>query len=569
MFNMENTEILTQEEVQSAEQNAEQFYDSYESIEGDESVAAEDTQVNVTQNEVQATSTEDQLLTAADKNTASVKTKAKYATQSPKVVRRSQRNKKRRRVDHVSRTLQADYSEDFGYIEGLSEIEQSFNARMTKLEQTFTNMMATQTQQNATLLQNFLKDFEDKITGKVTKLIDDKIDAKTAQLSQQIEKITAELAANKADIQQASQRADDKAKETVAEITAKIDRMSASGDAPAEAMTDIQQRIKAATEQMSSLTTKFDSQERKIEQLEYHSRKLNLVFDGVHLRDRESCKSVIETIIHRNLRLDMRGAIDVAHTLGDRAEGRQLPIIVRFRTVADKQRVLENSHELRRDGIYVRPDYPTTVNTRRNYLAKSLAAAKAIDPQARLFRDRLRFKGKLFSVDNIHEANIGDKNHTVVTPSQVRFYGYNSPFSNFHKSEFTLHDVRYNCVEQALQGNRAYRNRDDATWHQIMAENNPVNMKRLGKRHRPRTPEEESVDRQLMEDAVYAKFNQNQSLKEKLLATQERAFFECNPYDTFYGTGVKMTNKGLDRGHYQGANHMGKILASVRSKLVG
>ena len=70
-----------------------------------------------------------------------------------------------------------------------------------------------------------------------------------------------------------------------------------------------------------------------------------------------------------------------------------------------------------------------------------------------------------------------------------------------------------------------------------------------------------------MEDAVYAKFQQNEHLKRQLLETQQKSFFECNPYDNFYGTGMKMTDPKMARREFRGANHMGAILENVRAKL--
>ena len=573
---MSDTEIHKMTEV-----HEDQFHDSYESLDDSNAASKEcDSQTlnaaEVEQPSLQAAGErrDQQPLSQVKKDNVSVKSKAVSSVSSPKGVRRSQRSRKRRRADHLSRSLQGEYADEISFVEGLSQLEQTFDQRLTKLEQTFCKMMEAQSKQaeeretkNTTLLQNILKDFEAKITSKTTQLIDDKIEGKTAQLSQQIQTLTTDIAKIQQEIQQSNNSIDDKVKETHAELAAKINNMQPTEGATSDFASDIKAKIDTANNRLEELSSTMKSHDRKFEQLEYHSRKLNLVFDGVVLRDRESCKHAIEGIIHRNMRLDMRDAIDVAHTLGDRAEGKLLPIIVRFKSVTDRQRVLENSQHLRREGIYVRPDYPTTVNERRNYLAKSLAAAKSQDPRARLLRDRLQFKGQLYTVENIHEADIGDKNHTIYTPAQVRFYGYNSPFSNFHKASFKLHDVRYNCVEQALQAHRAYRNDDGATWSKIMNENNPVNMKRMGKQHRPTTEQQKTVDRNVMEDAVYAKFHQNPVLKQKLIDTQTRAFLECNPYDAYYSTGLKMTDQRLSKNEFPGANYMGAILERVRAKL--
>lgn len=565
---MAGTEIQNEEQVHEDEQ----FYDSNESVIHEESAKYNsDPGHNNTVTEFPTSQAASAQLINEPSDDVGVKPKQRIGYRSPRIIRRSQRNTKRKRAEHLSRSFQGDYCDELALAEGLSDIEQSFNSRMSKMEQTFEKMMtahakqsADRDAQNSSTLQQFLSEFEGKMTDKITQIIDDKVTEKTAQLSQQVQTLTADLAATKKEMQEAAARLEQNARNITEEMSAKIEDTKPADDATTK---NIQDRINDVSRKVKEINSTMNKHNQQFETLELHSRKLNLVFEGVQLHGRESCQQVIERIIHRNMRLDNRITVDVAHTLGDRVEGKQVPIIARFKSVADKQRVLENSQEVRRDGIYIRPDYPTAMNERRSYLAKSLAAAKMTDPRARLLRDRLQYKGVLYTVENIHEAGIGDKHHTTYTDTQVRFYGYNSPFSNFHRSQFTLHGVNYNCVEQALQAHRAYRNKDDDTWHRIMMEKIPVNMKRLGKPHRPKTVQEEEIDRRVMEDAVYAKFQQNDRLKRQLLDTQTKAFYECNPYDHFYGTGLKMTDPKMTRREFRGANHMGTILESVRTKL--
>ena len=325
--------------------------------------------------------------------------------------------------------------------------------------------------------------------------------------------------------------------------------------------------IDDVTAKLQNLNTAQAAQSRKQEELEFHSRKLNLIFEGVEVREGESCKRVIEHIIHRCMRLDMPPAVDVAHTIGPYITGKSPAIIVRFRSMTDKSRILENSKILKQYGIFVRPDIPLQMAERRSYLAKSLPAARKQDPSARLVRDRLRYLDKLYTTDTIHEANIGDEKHTVYTNSQVRFYGYRSAFSNFYKSPFMFNGTKYICVEQALQSHRAYRNNDKPAWQRIMASTNPVHMKREGKRYAPKTEREATIEKQIVHDAVYQKFTQNDELRQKLLNTGNDKILECNPYDTTYSTGLRIDDERLNSLDYEGSNYMGVVLELVRDKL--
>ena len=72
-------------------------------------------------------------------------------------------------------------------------------------------------------------------------------------------------------------------------------------------------------------------------------------------------------------------------------------------------------------------------------------------------------------------------------------------------------------------------------------------------------PDWESVKLSLMEEIVYAKFSQNEQLKQMLLATKEAVLKEGNTWnDVFWGVSLKTG---------RGENNLGKILMRVREKL--
>ena len=61
-----------------------------------------------------------------------------------------------------------------------------------------------------------------------------------------------------------------------------------------------------------------------------------------------------------------------------------------------------------------------------------------------------------------------------------------------------------------------------------------------------------------MRDILYAKFHQNEDLKQVLLSTEERELREHTPRDKFWGDGGKKGN---------GKNMLGKLLMAVRTEL--
>ena len=304
-----------------------------------------------------------------------------------------------------------------------------------------------------------------------------------------------------------------------------------------------------------------------IERVELHGRKLNLTFDGIDFSEGENCKEIVTNIIRSNLQLNI-DPVDVAHRkYVARENDNAAPIVARFKTLNDKIRVLENCSKLKDTGIYVNPDYPRSYQERRSALFKELRHAKEADPTARVIRDRMRFRGKLYTADTIHLAGFGARDHTVASEDQVRFYGRHSVFSNFHPSPIHVRGTRFSCVEQCIMYGRAHRRYDYAAALRIQQLRDPAAMKRAGKYLKPKTDNDRKLEEVLIEEALYQKFTSNQALRDAIIATENRIMLECNPYDNHYGTGVEIADDKLANNTYEGKNVMGKLLMKVRDKI--
>lgn len=169
--------------------------------------------------------------------------------------------------------------------------------------------------------------------------------------------------------------------------------------------------------------------------------------------------------------------------------------------------------------------------------------------------------------NTMYRRCINSRKHTLITEEQVRFFGYLSPFSNFHKASFWLDNTLYICVEQAFTAHRARRHNDEHRFLKIMRESHPVQMKRLARCYRPQCDDERAGEDKLMQAAVMQKFLQNTTLAHALLKTGKRQMLECNPYDTYWSTGLCSTDERLACGSYPGRNRLGEILESVRAQL--
>ena len=103
--------------------------------------------------------------------------------------------------------------------------------------------------------------------------------------------------------------------------------------------------------------------------------------------------------------------------------------------------------------------------------------------KCKLDRDVLVLKGRCYTIDNIHllpEA-LNPRNASEKSDDTgLAFFGIHSPFSNFHKCEFTLDQQRYNCTEQYIQAEKACLFDDDLTAERIMNSDSPYEIKQLG-----------------------------------------------------------------------------------------
>jgi len=125
--------------------------------------------------------------------------------------------------------------------------------------------------------------------------------------------------------------------------------------------------------------------------------------------------------------------------------------------------------------------------------------------------------------------------------------------SNFHRAPMMYHGIAYPTSEHAYQ---AAKTLNENSRMNISILGTPYEAKKYGKTVKRRSDWDE-VKLEVMTEIVRAKFIQNPSLREKLLATDDAILEEGNTWgDTYWGT-----CKG------EGENHLGKVLMDLRNNL--
>ena len=154
-----------------------------------------------------------------------------------------------------------------------------------------------------------------------------------------------------------------------------------------------------------------------------------------------------------------------------------------------------------------------------------------------------------------------------ITDKYVLFWS--GIYSNWYPSPFQVDSVFYNCAEQYLMAGKARLFKDSATEAMILSATDPSDQKRYGRQvigfNKDRW---EKIARDIMYQALWAKFNQNADLKTELLSTGDRILVEASPKDCIWGIGLHWKEEACDNSvNWKGTNWLGETLTRVRNDI--
>lgn len=143
----------------------------------------------------------------------------------------------------------------------------------------------------------------------------------------------------------------------------------------------------------------------------------------------------------------------------------------------------------------------------------------------------------------------------------------NGYLSNWYLSDFSLGSIQYSSMEQYMMYQKALLFGDMEIAEQILDTVNVGKIKALGRAVRNYEDILWNGMRQIIVyQGLIEKFQQNNVLKEKLLATQNHILAECAVQDRIWGIGLSMKDeRRLDLNKWQGQNLLGFSLMRVRT----
>ena len=130
-------------------------------------------------------------------------------------------------------------------------------------------------------------------------------------------------------------------------------------------------------------------------------------------------------------------------------------------------------------------------------------------------------------------------------------------------------DITYYSCEQYMMAKKAKLFNDEKVYNMIMSEEYPSVQKELGKmvsNFNQVVWDKHKFD--IVVNANYLKFTQDETLKELLLDTGDKTIVEASPYDTIWGIGLSCDDdRVLDESKWEGENLLGKAIMKVRKIL--
>lgn len=145
----------------------------------------------------------------------------------------------------------------------------------------------------------------------------------------------------------------------------------------------------------------------------------------------------------------------------------------------------------------------------------------------------------------------------------------NGYLSNWYSSYFKLDNIQFSSMEQYMMYKKAICFGDDKIAREILATDDVVRVKELGRLVSNYNDSIWNGKRQIIVyQGLIAKFAQNQEMLRELQKTGDDILAECAVKDTIWGIGLSMNDpKRLKIEQWRGQNLLGYALMMVRELL--
>lgn len=303
-------------------------------------------------------------------------------------------------------------------------------------------------------------------------------------------------------------------------------------------------------------------------------RNKNMVINGLPEVNNEDCRiSVVNFLknIDPNTKLEQ---IVTAYRIGQPGKGKnskfKRPIMVKFKDLEVKRGLMAKKNELRNEKdhqhVYCNDDLPENARLARQRVREIGKFAKNHGyDRVQVKGDKLILDDKVYKFTDLHLLPRDLHLDNIKTRPIGKGIGYESEFSylsNLAPSTFIMNGVRFRSAEQAFQYQKCmYCERED-TGLLIKQCTDTKMIKSMGDRT---TSKQIWKNMDVMRCVLLCKFNQNKSLKKKLIDTGTSTLLCCD-LGRHWCTGWRLDSASwVNSSVYPGQNHLGKMLADIRS----
>jgi ribA/ribD-fused uncharacterized protein len=154
-----------------------------------------------------------------------------------------------------------------------------------------------------------------------------------------------------------------------------------------------------------------------------------------------------------------------------------------------------------------------------------------------------------------------------ITDKHIFFW--NGIYSQWYPVSFTIDEFEYNSCEQYMMHQKALLFGDFDTAAQILLTEHPDEQKKLGKLVKgfDRTIWDQNCF-SIVYKGNYAKFTQNEYLKQQLLDSGDKVIVEASPYDFIWGIKKSEDDDMINfPSNWQGLNLLGFAIMTVRNQI--
>nr|XP_022297117.1 uncharacterized protein LOC111106652 [Crassostrea virginica] len=159
----------------------------------------------------------------------------------------------------------------------------------------------------------------------------------------------------------------------------------------------------------------------KITDLQARSMRDNLLFFGLaeyRGRGRENCASLVSDFCETELNITgISEKIERAHHIGKFNSNKTRPIVVKFTSFKERERVRLSAHKTRNRGFAIREQFPREIVEKRKSLLPIMKRALDNKKRAVLKVDKLYIDGTLY--EGKAEADSEDEDDTGETGTQI------------------------------------------------------------------------------------------------------------------------------------------------------